>query len=273
MYKAYLFAGMSTLRGLVVLEIHLASQGHSLQLLYSLSHSFPSLFNLSCSYLPLDIFLFPMSSLQCCLSHAAYTSHALFLLNASCLLLWLHTALCVALSACCVSIFALLLYSFSPLSLNFSLCLCLLLSHSSVSQGLHSQEKLSRIDLPFNYLMCSLPVPAVCKQACLEVPGGGKVVWQWGGGQMGWQQLSQRAASSETKHLPVTPALVTVCCHSWLGPSTQRMNVSIPWHQTKAVFWHVCKLLTSTYTERAVFRWKGASQEAHTSVIKGTVIM
>lgn len=90
---------------------------------------------------------------------------------------------------------------------------------------------------------------------------------------MGWQQLSQRAASSETKHLPVTPALVTVCCHSWLGPSTQRMNVSIPWHQTKAVFWHVCKLLTSTYTERAVFRWKGASQEAHTSVIKGTVIM
>lgn len=106
-----------------------------------------------------------MSSLQCCRSHAAYTSHALFPLNASSpAAVASHCIVCTPFCLlCCVSIFALLLYSFSPVPLNFSLCLCLLLPHSSVSQGLLSQEKLSRIDLPFNYLTCSLPVPAVCK--------------------------------------------------------------------------------------------------------------
>lgn len=87
---------------------------------------------------------------------------------------------------------------------------------------------------------------------------------------MCWQQLSQKAASSETKHLPGTPGLINVFCHPWAGPNTRRMNVSIPWHQTKAASWHVWKLLTSTQTERSVFRWRNASQESHTSVAMGS---
>lgn len=117
------------------LQIKVGSWGHSLLITPPLPVSFFSVL-----FLP---------SLRHTLSFLCLVPNAAFLMlpmPAMSLFPWMppplqlcfHTTLCVALSTCCVPILALLLFSFYPVPLSFSFCLCLLLPHSSVSQGLLS---------------------------------------------------------------------------------------------------------------------------------------
>lgn len=189
--------------------------------------------------------------------------------------LWLHTALCVPLSACCV-VFPSLLFCSTPSLLYLSIflsafvsCCLILLSPKGCFPKRSWVELICHLITWRVHCLCLLFANRPAWKSLEEA----RLCGNGGGGWMGWQQRSQKAASSETKHLPVTPVLVNVCCRPWLGPNTWRMNVSIPWHQTKAALWHVWKLLTSTYTEHTMFRWRNASQEAHTSVIKDTCIL
>lgn len=71
------------------------------------------------------------------------------------------------------------------------------------------------MDLPLNYLMCSLlHLFFVNSPACVPFQAGDSE-----GVANSQLQRSQAAASPETRHLPATPVLVNGLCLPWAGPS------------------------------------------------------